>query len=227
MRPPEPAVGGGTFTVVLADDAVLVREGLARIVTEGGMEVVAQCGNAEQLLGAVASFQPSIAIVDIRMPPTHTREGLEAARTIRNDHPSVAVMLLSSYIEVEDALEILASPGGRVGYLLKQSVTKIEEFLGALRTVANGGSVVDPTLVAELLGRQRRADPLSELTPREREVLEYMAQGKSNAGIARELWVTEGAVEKYIKNILSKLEIGADAEVHRRVLAVLAYLNSR
>jgi DNA-binding NarL/FixJ family response regulator len=227
MGPPDLAADGGRLTVVLADDAVLVREGLARIVTQGGMEVVAQCGDADQLLSAVATLRPSIAIVDIRMPPNHTREGLDAARRIRKEYPSVAVMLLSSYIEVEDAMELLAAPDGHAGYLLKESVTNIDEFLGALRTVANGGSVVDPTLVAQLFGRQRRADPLAQLTPREREVLEFMARGKSNAGIARELWVTEGAVEKYIKNILSKLEIGADAEGHRRVLAVLAYLNSR
>ena len=227
MEPSDPSAESGTLTVVLADDAVLVREGLARIVTQGGMEVVAQCGDADQLLSAVAMHRPSIAIVDIRMPPDHTREGLDAARSIRKEYPSVAVMLLSSYIEVEDAMELLAAPGGHAGYLVKESVTNIDEFLSALRTVANGGSVVDPTLVARLFGRQRRADPLADLTPREREVLEFMAQGKSNAGIARELWVTEGAVEKYVKNILSKLEIGADAEVHRRVRAVLAYLNSR
>ena len=227
MEPSDPSAESGTLTVVLADDAVLVREGLARIVTQGGMEVVAQCGDADQLLSAVAMHRPSIAIVDIRMPPDHTREGLDAARSIRKEYPSVAVMLLSSYIEVEDAMELLAAPGGHAGYLLKENVTNIDEFLSALRTVANGGSVVDPTLVARLFGRQRRADPLADLTPREREVLEFMAQGKSNAGIARELWVTEGAVEKYVKNILSKLEIGADAEVHRRVRAVLAYLNSR
>ena len=227
MERADPTAESSALTVVLADDAVLVREGLARIITQGGLEVVAQCGDAEQLLLAVATHRPSIAIVDIRMPPTHTREGLDAARRIRKEYPSVAVMLLSSYIEVEDAMELLSAPGGHAGYLLKESVTNIDEFLGALRTVANGGSVVDPTLVAQLFGRQRRADPLSELTPREREVLEFMAHGKSNAGIARELWVTEGAVEKYVKNILSKLEIGADAEVHRRVRAVLAYLNSR
>ena len=215
------------LTVVLADDAVLVREGLARIITDGGMQVVAQCGDAADLLAAVAVHRPSLAVVDIRMPPTQTREGLEAAKTIRRDHPSVAVMLLSSYVEVEDAMELLASPGGSAGYLLKESVTNIDEFLSSLRTVASGGSVVDPTLVAELLGRQRRRDPLLDLTPREREVLALMAQGKSNAGVARDLWVTEGAVEKYVKSILSKLEIGADAEAHRRVLAVLTYLNSR
>lgn len=226
MLPGEP-IDVPLVTVVLADDAVLVREGLARIVTEGGMAVVAQCGDAHELLAAVAVHTPSIAIVDIRMPPTHTREGLDAARTIRQNHPGVAVILLSSYVEVEDAMELLSSPGGRVGYLLKESVTNIEEFLAALRTVAAGGTVVDPTLVAELLGRRRRSDPLMELTPREREVLASMAQGKSNAGIARELWVTEGAVEKYVKNILAKLEIGVDAAAHRRVLAVLAYLNGR
>jgi DNA-binding NarL/FixJ family response regulator len=216
-----------SLTVVLADDAVLVREGLARIITDGGMRVLAQCGDAADLLAAVAVHRPSLAVVDIRMPPTQTREGLDAAKTIRRDYPSVAVMLLSSYVEVEDAMELLASPGGGAGYLLKESVTNIDEFLSSLRTVASGGSVVDPTLVAELLGRQRRRDPLLDLTPREREVLALMAQGKSNAGVARDLWVTEGAVEKYVKSILSKLEIGADAEAHRRVLAVLTYLNSR
>lgn len=222
-----PTGEASALTAVLADDAAIVREGLARILAGDGIDVVAQCADAGQLLAAVARHRPSVAIVDIRMPPTHTREGLEAARTIRAEHPEVAVVILSSYVEVEDAMELLGSPGGRVGYLLKESVTNVDEFLNAIRTVAAGGSVVDPTVVAELFGRQRRPDPLLDMTPRERDVLELMAHGKSNAGIARELWVTEGAVEKYVKNILSKLEIGADAEAHRRVLAVLTYLDRR
>lgn len=227
MRQVEPHGGDDGITVVLADDAVIVREGLARILLEGGLRVVAQAGDGEQLLAEVEQQQPSIAIVDIRMPPTHTREGLNAARWIRERYPRVAVLLLSSHIEVQDAMELLTSPAGGVGYLLKDSATNVTEFVAAVRTVANGGSIVDPTLVAELLGRQRRVDPLAELTPREREVLALMARGKSNAGIAHELWVTEGAVEKYVKNILSKLEIGPDADAHRRVRAVLAYLDSR
>jgi serine/threonine-protein kinase PknK len=161
------------------------------------------------------------------MPPTFTREGLDAARLIRADFPSVAVLLLSSYVEVQDAIDLLAPPNGGIGYLLKESATAVQEFIASVRTVARGGSVIDPTLVSELIGRRRRTDPLSELTPREREVLELMARGKSNAGIARELVVTEGAVEKYVKNILSKLEIGPDAEAHRRVRAVLAFLDGR
>jgi DNA-binding NarL/FixJ family response regulator len=227
MSPAESAGSAPPLTAVLADDAVIVREGLARMLAAGGVDVVAECADAGQLLAAVARHRPSIAVVDIRMPPTHTREGLEAARTIRVEHPDVAVLILSSYVEVHDAMELLASPGGRVGYLLKESVTNATEFLQAVRTVAGGGSVVDPTVVAELFGRQRRVDPLADMTPREREVLALMAHGKSNAGIARELWVTEGAVEKYVKSILSKLDIGVDAAAHRRVLAVLSYLDSR
>ena len=225
MRQVESGGADDEISAVLADDAVIVREGLARILSEGGLTVVAQVGDGEQLLAEVEQQQPSIAIVDIRMPPTHTREGLDAARTIRERHPDVAVLLLSSHIEVQDAMELLTSPKGGVGYLLKDSATNVAEFVAAVRSVANGGSVVDPTLITELLGRQRRVDPLAELTPREREVLALMARGKSNAGIAHELWVTEGAVEKYVKGILSKLEIGPDAEVHRRVRAVLAFLD--
>ncbi len=227
MPPPEAHPDASRTTVVLADDAVIVREGVARILSDAGMEVVAQAGNAEELLLAVARLRPSIAVVDIRMPPTLTREGLDAARTIRDEFPSVAVLLLSSYIEVQDAIDLLASPTGGVGYLLKESAADVSEFVASVRAVARGGSAIDPALVSELLGRRRRGDPLAELTPREREVIALMAHGKSNAGIARELWITEGAVEKYVKSILSKLEIGADAEVHRRVRAVLAYLDGR
>lgn len=227
MSQAESRGGDPPLTAVLADDAVIVREGLARILAGGGVEVVAECADAGQLMAAVASHRPSVAVVDIRMPPTHTREGLAAARAIRDEYPDTAVLILSSYVEVHDAMDLLAAPGGRVGYLLKESVTNSGVLLNAVRTVAGGGSVVDPSVVAELFGRQRRADPVADLTPREREVLALMAHGKSNAGIARELWVTEGAVEKYVKSILSKLEIGVDAEAHRRVLAVLTYLDSR
>jgi len=227
MQPPEGGAAALRMTVVLADDAVIVREGVARILADAGMDVVAQAGNAEELLVAVERYQPSIAVVDIRMPPTFTREGLDAARVIRDRFPSVTVLLLSSYIEVQDAMDLLGSPAGGVGYLLKESAADVGEFIASVRAVALGGAIVDPTLVAELLGRQRRVDPLSELTPREREVLALMARGKSNAGIGHELWVSEGAVEKYVKSILSKLEIGPDADAHRRVRAVLAYLDSR
>ena len=226
--PPEATGAGETaITAVLADDAVIVREGLARILTDAGIHVVAQSADADGLLASVTEHRPTIAIVDIRMPPTFTREGLDAARNIRADFPSVAVLLLSSHVEVQDAVDLLAAPSGGIGYLLKESATNVEEFVASVKSVARGGSVVDRTLVGQLLGRRRRAGPLSDLTPREREVLELMARGKSNAGIAHELVVTEGAVEKYVKNILSKMEIGPDAGVHRRVRAVLAFLDGR
>jgi DNA-binding NarL/FixJ family response regulator len=213
--------------VVLADDAVLVREGVARLLTAAGMEIVGQTRDAAGLLAIVNGERPDVAIVDIRMPPTFTLEGLQAARRIRADQPSTSVLLLSTYAVAEDAMELLSVSAGGVGYLLKDSVSNVEEFVTAIRRVAAGGSTIDPSLVAELFSRQRRADPLAELTPREREVLALMAQGRSNAGIARELWVTEGAVEKYVRNILAKLEIQPDQLAHRRVLAVLTYLDNR
>jgi DNA-binding NarL/FixJ family response regulator len=213
--------------VVLADDAVLVREGIARLLAAAGMEIVGQTRDAVGLLAIVNAERPDVAIVDIRMPPTYSFEGLEAARRIRADRQSTSVLLLSTYAVVEDAMDLLSSSAGGVGYLLKDSVSNVEEFITAVRRVAAGESTIDPSLVAELLGRQRRADPLAELTPREREVLALLAQGRSNAGIAGELWVTEGAVEKYVKNILAKLEIQPDERDHRRVLAVLTYLDNR
>jgi len=188
---------------------------------------VGQAGEAVGLLAVVDRERPDVAIVDIRMPPTWTLEGLEAARRIRDAHPSTSVLLLSTYVEAEDAVDLLSSSAGGVGYLLKDSVSNVEEFVAAVRRVAGGGSTIDPSLVAELFSRQRRADPLAELTPREREVLVLMAQGRSNAGIASELFVTEGAVEKYVKNVLAKLEIQPDQLDHRRVLAVLTYLDTR
>ena len=213
--------------VVLADDAVVVREGIARLLAAAGMEIVGQTRDAVGLLAIVNAERPDVAIVDIRMPPTWTLEGLQAARRIRAEHPSTSVLLLSTYVVAEDAMDLLSSSAGGVGYLLKDSVSNVEEFVTAVRRVAAGGSTIDPSLVAELFSRQRRADPLAELTPREREVLALMAQGRSNAGIARECWVTEGAVEKYVKNVLAKLEIEPDHLDHRRVLAVLKYLDNR
>jgi DNA-binding NarL/FixJ family response regulator len=212
--------------VVLADDAVLVREGVARLLATAGMDIVGQAGDAVGLLAVVERERPDIAIVDIRMPPTWTLEGLEAARRIRDEHPSTSVLLLSTYVEAEDAMDLLSSSAGGVGYLLKDSVSNVDEFVAAVRRVAGGGSTIDSSLVAELFSRHRRTDPLAELTPREREVLVLMAQGRSNAGIASELFVTEGAVEKYVKNVLAKLEIQPDQLDHRRVLAVLKYLDT-
>lgn len=213
--------------VVLADDSVLVREGIARLLSSAGIEVMAQAGEVRGLMSALEDHRPDVAIVDIRMPPTKTREGIEAARRIQESYPDVAVLLLSSYMEVDDAVDLLGLSSGSVGYLLKDSVTDVDEFVAAVRRVASGGSAVDPALVAELVGRQRRRNPLEGLTPREREVLELMAHGRSNAGIARELWVSEGAVEKYVKSILQKLDIPPDAEANRRVVAVLTFLNQQ
>jgi DNA-binding NarL/FixJ family response regulator len=218
---------GNPLRVVLADDSALVREGVSRLLAAAGMEIVGQTRDAVGLLAVVGQERPDVAIIDIRMPPTQTLEGLDAARQIRAEHPSTSVLLLSTYIVAEDAMDLLSSSAGGVGYLLKDSVSNVEEFVMAVRRVAAGGSTIDPSLVAELFGRQRRADPLVALTPRERDTLELMAQGRSNAGIARELWVTEGAVEKYVKNILAKLEIQPDELDHRRVLAVLTYLDNR
>jgi DNA-binding NarL/FixJ family response regulator len=211
--------------VVLADDSVLVREGLARVLAAAGMEVAGQARDAVGLMDVVTRERPDVAIIDIRMP--HSVEGLHAARQIRVEQPSTSVLLLSTYVVAEDAMDLLSSSVGGVGYLLKDRVSNVDEFVEAVRRVAAGGSAIDPYLVAELFGRQRRADPLAALTPRERDVLEQMAEGRSNAGIARELWVTEGAVEKYVKNVLAKLEIEPDQLGHRRVLAVLTYLENR
>lgn len=219
--------GGMPIRVVLADDSVLVREGIARLLSSAGIEVLAQAGEVRGLMSALEDHRPDVAIVDIRMPPTKTREGIEAARRIQESYPDVAVLLLSSYMEVDDAVDLLGLSSGSVGYLLKDSVTDVDEFVAAVRRVASGGSAVDPALVAELVGRQRRRDPLETLTPREREVLELMAHGRSNAGIARELWVSEGAVEKYVRSILQKLDIPPDAEANRRVVAVLTFLNQQ
>ena len=212
--------------VVLAEDDVLLREGLASLLERSGFQVVGQAGDAAQLLGLVATQAPDLAVVDIRMPPTHTAEGLEAARQIRQEHPDIGILVLSAHVEVEHAMELLAS-GRRVGYLLKTRVTDVEEFIDTLQRIARGGSVVDPGLVAELVSARHRDDPLAVLSAREREVLALMAEGRSNAGIARRLWVTEGTVEKHVRSILTKLGLAETTDDHRRVLAVLAFLEAR
>ena len=212
--------------VVLADDDVLLREGLASLCDRVGYEVVGQAGDAVGLLELVVGHMPDLVIVDIRMPPDHSTEGLKAARTIRERYPSVGILVLSAYVEVEDALELLA--GGRgIGYLLKSRITAVDEFMETLDRIRRGGSVVDPSLVRELVSAQRRDDPLSFLSSREREVLGLMAEGRSNAGIGRRLWVTEGTVEKHVRSILGKLHLQEEPDDHRRVLAVLTFLESR
>ena len=212
--------------VVLAEDDVLLREGLASLLERSGFQVVGQAGDAAGLLALVAEQAPELVVVDIRMPPTHTAEGLEAARQIRQEHPGIGILVLSAHVEVDHAMELLASGRG-VGYLLKSRVTDVEEFLDTLGRIARGGSVVDPTLVAELVAARHRDDPLAELSAREREVLALMAEGRSNAGIARRLWVTEGTVEKHVRSILTKLTLPETEDDHRRVLAVLTFLDSR
>ena len=212
--------------VVLAEDSVLLREGVARILDEAGFEVVGQAGNADELLLKVRSYSPDVAIVDIRMPPTHTDEGLRAAQEIREKHPTCGVLVLSQYVEATYAMELLAESAEGVGYLLKDRVSDVNEFADAVRRVGEGGSALDPTIVSQLVGRRRRDDPIDQLTPREREVLGLMAEGRSNSGIAEQLVVTDRAVEKHVTNIFSKLRLPAASEDHRRVLAVLAYLRS-
>ena len=210
--------------VVLAEDSVLLREGIARLLEDAGFEVVGQAGTAEELLLKVRSYSPEVAIVDIRMPPTHTDEGLRAAREIREKFPDTGVLVLSQYIEPEYALDLLSESAEGVGYLLKDRVSDVAEFAGAVRRVAEGGSALDPAVVGLLVGRSRKDDPLAALTPREREVLELMAEGRSNGAISERLFITERAVEKHVTSIFGKLRLPADAADHRRVLAVLAYL---
>jgi DNA-binding NarL/FixJ family response regulator len=212
--------------VVLADDDVLLREGLASLLQRSGLEVVGQAGDAGQLLDLVRETRPALAVVDIRMPPTNTVEGLEAAAKIREEHPEIGILVLSAHAEAEHAMRLLASGRG-IGYLLKSRVTDVEEFVDTVRRIAKGGSVVDPALVQELVSARRRDDPLDVLSVREREVLSLMAEGRSNAGIARRLWVTEGTVEKHVRSILTKLGLTETDDDHRRVLAVLTFLEAR
>ena len=210
--------------VVLADDSMLLREGIARLLEEAGLEVVAQSGDAEDLLRKVGAHKPDVAIVDVRMPPTHTDEGLRAAAEIRDKHPDTGVLVLSQYIEEAYAMELLSSNAEGVGYLLKDRVADLERFIDAVRRVGEGGSALDPEVVSRLLGRRRQEDPLAEISPRERQVLALMAEGRSNHAIATELVVTERAVEKHVTSIFSKLRLVPASEDHRRVLAVLAFL---
>jgi DNA-binding NarL/FixJ family response regulator len=210
--------------VVLADDSMLLREGVARLLEDAGLEVVAQAGDAEDLMRKVGAHKPDVAIVDVRMPPTHTDEGLRAAAEIRDRHPGVGVLVLSQYIEEGYAMELLSSNAEGVGYLLKDRVADLERFVDAVRRVGEGGSALDPEVVSRLLGRRRREDPLSELSPREKEVLGLMAEGRSNHAIASQLVVTERAVEKHVTSIFNKLNLPPAQEDHRRVLAVLTYL---
>ena len=212
--------------VVIADDAVLLREGLIRLVEENGHTVVAAVGDGPALVAAITEHKPDVSIVDVRMPPSHTDEGLRAAVEARSRVPGSPILVLSQYVEVSYADDLLADRAGAVGYLLKDRVSEVAEFLDALDRVAGGATVLDPEVVGQLLVRRRRDDPLRNLTPREREVLSLMAEGRSNTAVARKLVVTEGAVEKHVKNIFTKLDLPPDDEQHRRVLAVLAYLQS-
>jgi DNA-binding NarL/FixJ family response regulator len=212
--------------VVIAEDSVLLREGIVRLLQDAGMDVVAQTGTAEDLLLKVRSYSPEVVIVDIRMPPTHTDEGLRAAQEVREQHPDVGVLVLSQYVEPAYAMELLADSAEGVGYLLKDRISDVGEFAAAVRRVGEGGSALDPAIVSQLVGRRRRDDPVDTLTAREREVLELMAEGRSNQGIAERLVVTERAVEKHVTSIFGKLKLPPAAEDHRRVLAVLAFLRS-
>ena len=212
--------------VAIAEDSVLLREGLARLLHDAGFDVVAQCGTADELLLKVRSFPPDVAIVDIRLPPTHSDEGLRAAIEIRDRHPAVGVLVLSQYVELGLALKLLTESPDGVGYLLKDRITDVDEFVASVRRVADGGSALDPTIVSTLLSRRRSDDPITRLTPREREVLELMATGSSNQGIADELIITLRAVEKYVSTIFTKLGLPSTKSESRRVLAVLLFLRS-
>ena len=212
--------------VVLAEDSLLLRAGIARLLEDAGIEVAGQAGDLDDLLRKVRAHKPDVAIIDIKMPPTHTDEGLRAALMIRSELPRTAVLVLSQYVEKEYAAELLAENAAGVGYLLKDRVGDIDRFIDSVHRVADGGSVLDPEVVSEMLARRRSDDPLDELTPREREVLAMMAEGRSNHSIAGELVVTERAVEKHVTSIFGKLNLPATADDHRRVLAVLAYLNA-
>jgi serine/threonine-protein kinase PknK len=215
-----------SYRVVLAEDDVLLREGIASLLERSGFEIVGRTGDGRELVQIVRDRRPDLVLADVRMPPSYTTEGLVAAHRIRAELPDIAIVVLSAHIEVDQAMELLGS-GARTGYLLKGRVSDVDEFLDTLERIIRGGSIVDPALVQELVASQRRNDPLSELSDREREVLAMMAEGRSNAGIARLLWVTEGTVEKHVRSILAKLPISATEDDHRRVLAVLAFLDAR
>ncbi|MEU4536912.1 response regulator transcription factor [Streptosporangium sp. NPDC023825] len=219
-------MGADRIRIALADDDVLFREGVASLMSRSGLEVVGQAGDAAEILALVRRHRPHLVILDIRMPPAHSNEGIEAARVIREEFPEVGILLLSAHIEVEEAMELLAT-GHRVGYLLKSRVTGVDDFVETLERIVQGGSVVDPSLVRELIRAHRRNDPLALLTTREQEVLALMAEGRSNSGIAHKLWITEGTVEKHVHSILSRMRIPGTEDDHRRVLAVLTFLDAR
>ena len=212
--------------VVVADDSVLLREGVVRLLEEHGFDVVAQAGDAEDLIRKVRAHKPDVAVVDIRMPPTNTDDGLRAALEIRAELPDTGVLVLSQYVEEGYALDLVGESAGGVGYLLKDRVADVDRFVDSVKRVADGGSALDPEVVSQLVGRARRDDPLDELTPREREVLELMAEGRSNHAIAEQMIVTERAVEKHVTSIFGKLGLAPAPEDHRRVLAVLAFLRA-
>jgi DNA-binding NarL/FixJ family response regulator len=212
--------------VAIADDSVLLREGIVKLLESEGFDVVGQSGTADDLMLKVRSYAPDVAVVDIRMPPTHTDEGLRAAQEIREKHPGTGVLVLSQYVEAEYALELLSESAEGVGYLLKDRVADVKDFASAVRRVGEGGSALDPAIVSQLVGRRRKDDPIDALTPREREVLELMAEGRSNRAVAERLFVTERAVEKHVTSIFGKLRLPASTDDHRRVLAVLALLRS-
>ncbi|MBV9192903.1 MAG: response regulator transcription factor [Solirubrobacterales bacterium] len=212
--------------VLIADDSLLIRDGLASLLREGGIEVVAQTDSVDGLLRKVGAHRPDVAIVDIRMPPTHTDEGLQAAAEIRRRYPEVGILILSQHVEVGVATRLLAESAAGIGYLLKDRVTNFEDFTAALRRVARGGSVLDPKVLSQLLSGGGEDDPLAELTPREREVIALVAEGRSNKGIGQRLFITERAVQKHVTSIFMKLDLPQSDDDHRRILAVLAYVRS-
>jgi len=215
----------GRTRVALAEDDVLMREGLAGLLERSGLEVVGRCGDAQELIARVREHRPELVIVDIRMPPGYSTEGLDAARVIRQEFPQTAIMVLSNHVEVEHAMDLLAS-GKRSGYLLKSHVTDVDDFIETLNRIIRGGSAVDPALIQQLVDAVRVGDPLGVLSPREREVLSLMAEGRSNMGISRQLWVSEGTVQKHVRSIFMKLHLPEAEDDHRRVLAVLTFLGT-
>jgi DNA-binding NarL/FixJ family response regulator len=220
------SVAKSRFSVALAEDEVLLRAGLAGLLERFGCDVVGQCGTGQELIEIVRQRRPDVVVVDVRMPPGYGTEGLDAARLIRDEFPQVAIMILSAHVEVEHAMSLLAG-GGNSGYLLKSRISDVDQFIDALERIINGASVIDPALVQELVAGRLVDDPLDEVSPREREVLSLMAQGRSNAGIAKQLVVTEGTVEKHVHSILGKLSLPDTGDDHRRVLAVLTFLDAR
>ena len=225
--PGEEAISrSSALRVIVADDDVLLREGLSSLLGRSGFDVVAEVGSGTEALALARTEKPDLLVLDIRMPPTNTTEGLDVARVIRDEQPEIGILVLSAHVEVDHAMELLAT-GRAIGYLLKSRVTDVAEFVDSLQRIANGASVIDPALIQELVSAGRRKDPLAVLSPREHEVLALMAEGRSNAGVARELWLTEGTVEKHVRSILSKLNLPETADDHRRVRAVITFLESR